>query len=250
MFTSRKQRPDSEPEPEELMEVASRVRATEIRGSVWFRWGIRLGIVAVFLGIVFGMIYVFLPTATVSIVLTQERIESGDILIIADPSLDDFEVDVENGVIPTLNIDVTVENETQQYNTTGSQESDNVRATGVVTFINRTNNEVSIPIGTQVSTGTGSPVQFRTLEPVTLAASVDDEVDVAVEAMPAFSGEIGNVPTSFINTVVGPLSDEVDVINRIPTTGGENLSVNIVTQADRDTFATTNTPDNTDSRFT
>jgi len=233
VFTSRNQRPDSELEPEELMEVASRVRAAEIRGSIWFRWGLRLGVISIFFAIVFGLIYVFLPTATVTIILREDVIQSGDILIIADPSLEDFQVDVENGIIPVLSVQVTIENETQPINTSGTQESDNVRATGVVTFINRTNGEISIPIGTQVSTGTGSPVQFRTLEPITLSGVVGDEADVAIEAMPVFSGTVGNVPTSFINTVIGPLADDVDVINRIPTTGGENLAVNIVTEADR-----------------
>lgn len=233
VFTSRKQRPDNEPEPETLMEVASRVRGTQIRGSRWFRLGLRLIVVLIFVGIVFAGIYIFVPTAIVTIIPNEQNIDSGDILIIADPSLQGIQVDVENGIIPTIRHRITIEDEVLTVNTTGTQSSDNVRATGVVTFINRTDNEVAIPIGTQVSTGTGTPVQFRTLEALTLDAGVGQEVDVAVEAMPNSAGAVGNVATSLVNTVVGPLESDVSVINRIPMTGGENLSVNIVTDEDR-----------------
>lgn len=233
VFTSRKQRPDSEQEPEALMDVASRVRGTQIRGSRWFQWALRLIVLLVFLGIVFAGVYIFVPTATVTIVPSQQNIDSGDILIIADPSLQGIQVDVENGVIPTIRHRITIEDESLTVNTTGTQASDNARATGVVTFINQTDNEITIPIGTQVSTGTGTPVQFRTLEAVTLANGVGQEIDVAVEAMPNSAGAIGNVEPTLVNTVIGPLETDVSVINQIPMTGGENLSVNAVTEEDR-----------------
>jgi hypothetical protein len=67
-----------------------------------------------------------------------------------------------------------------------------------------------------------------------LPAGTDQEVEVAVEAMPTSAGEIGNVGINLITTVIGPLENSVTVANRAPTSGGENRSVRAVSEEDRD----------------
>lgn len=232
VFTNRFQRPKSNPDPEELTEVASRVRREERTQSFFYTYGVRIGVFFVFLALIAGIAYVVVPGATVYIVPAQQSVEA-QVQIIADPSLQANEVDVENGLIPPTRLRLEVE-DTASVPTTGSRDTDDVLALGLVTFINRTDTPITVPISTQVSTGTGNPVMFRTLQEATLAGQAGAEAEVIVEAMPVSSGEVGNVASNTINTVIGPLDNRIDVVNREPTTGGESRSLRTASEADRE----------------
>jgi len=232
VFTNREQRPASEPQAEDLMPVASRVRGENLEGSPLRRLGFRLGIIAFVIGIVGGVAYLVVPGAIVTVTPAEQLVEAS-VDITADPSLLTNDVDVENAIIPTRILPLEIE-DTASIPTTGVQTLDSVLAIGSVVFINRTANEINIPLATIVSTGTGTPIMFRTTLDIILPAGEGQEIEAPIEAMPASSGTMGNVEGNFINVVVGTLEGSISVLNRVPTFGGENRTVNVVTESDRE----------------
>lgn len=230
VFTSRHQRPKETPDAEDLMPVASRVRGDHDDPPRLRRLAFRLGLLAVVAAIVAAAAYLVVPGATVTFSLARQPL-SAEAAITADPSRLGSEVDVENAIIPTLVLRLKIE-DTQSIPTTGQQTLESTQAIGSVIFINRTTSALDIPLGTVVSTGTGTPVMFRTTQTVSLSAGEGREIEAPIEAMPNSSGSVGNVDANLINVVVGPLEASVSVLNRNPTFGGQNRSVNIVTEAD------------------
>ncbi|MEQ8677424.1 MAG: hypothetical protein RLP44_15150 [Aggregatilineales bacterium] len=232
VFANRFQRPEDSPEPEELVDVASRVRSQPVN-ITFMRWfGVRLALFLLLLGVVLGIGYVFVPSAVVYVTPAQQLI-TADVAVIADPNLASRDVDVENGLIPAIRLNLAVEDR-QSIDTTGVQDLEDITATGSVIFVNQTGSVITIPSGTQVSTGTGTPIFFRTIIDVSVPAGNGQEAEARIEALPASAGRAGNVEPNLINTVVGPLEDSVNVINRVATTGGETRSVRVVSQQDRE----------------
>ncbi|MCB9454750.1 MAG: hypothetical protein H6671_02045 [Anaerolineaceae bacterium] len=236
VFTNRFQRPKNEPEAEELKEVASRVGADEdTPGRRRRRWLIRLAVLAVVVLLLGGLLYVVVPTATITLTPAQSLITQ-TVELVADPQA--AGVDVENAVIRATTLRVQVE-ETGTLETTGTQDLGAFPASGSVVFINQTNNTVSIPAGTVVSTSAGTPIQFRTSQTAELAAGVGLQIEVPIEALQNASGDAGNVESGLINTVIGPLANNVTVRNLAPTSGGENRVVRVVSQEDKERLADT-----------
>ncbi|MBZ0296022.1 MAG: baseplate J/gp47 family protein [Anaerolineae bacterium] len=231
VFTSRFQRPqDTAHEPEELMPVASRVRAEENPESPARRRLTRL-IVLVLLVIAIAIAaLVVLPSATVT--LNPVRVPLNvDVMITADP--DARNVDIENATVPATRLQLTIE-ETSTIPTTGSLDLADLPATGSVIFVNQTNAGVTIPAGTTVSTSAGTPIMFRTTEEARVPAGTGQQLEAPIEALQSSAGEIGNVESGLINTVVGSLADSVTVLNINPTTGGLRRSVAAVSESDRE----------------
>jgi hypothetical protein len=230
VFTSRSQRPEDEPIPDDLKEVASRIYAEE--SAIQKRWRrvqrVILGIVLLVL--VGGLSYVFLPSATVQMTPAKGQV-TGATEIVADPLL--TSVDVENRTIPATKLSVQVE-DTGTIETTGAQNLGDAPATGSVVFINQGNREIVIPADSTVITSAGIPIQFRTTQEATLAAGIGFQVEVPIEALPTSAGEVGNVDSGVINTVVGPLATDVTVRNLSPTSGGASQSQKAVDASDKD----------------
>jgi hypothetical protein len=227
VFTSRSQKPEDEPEHEELMPVASRVRVTpRVSVSRFLRGLIILALLGA-LGAVLGLVF---PSATVTFDLAEETINVSS-TIIASPSAGS--TDIENGIIPArlLKIDIT---QTGSRPTSGTQSLSPTPASGFVWFINQSGDAIEIPTGTIVSTSGGAPIRYRTTESVTLAAGAENYVEVRIEALPEFAGLIGNVDVNVINTVEEDWSDQVIVINPSPMTGGEDRNLPVVTETDRE----------------
>ncbi len=233
VFTSRFQRPDSEPEPDELMEVASRVRG-EPRSGRGRLLG-RLAILVIVLAVLGGAAYVVLPSATVTLTLAQSRLQV-ETDIIADPNL--TTLDVENRLVPAIKLSAQIE-DSGTIETTGAQDLGDTLATGSVVFVNQTNAAITIPAGTVVTTSAGTPIQFRTTRDVELAAGLGLQIEVPVEALPSAGGEAGNVDSGLINTVIGPLADRVSVRNVAPTSGGTARTQRTVSADDRDRLLAT-----------
>jgi hypothetical protein len=232
VFTDRYQKPKHEPEPEELMEVASRVRTKRSRLSWLQTLILRLLVLLLVLGVIAALTYVVVPGATVTLVPAQQQIEASvQLTVNVDPGF--TQIDVENAILPAIRLLLQVE-DNATINTTGMQQLGDVQALGQVVFINKGSEAVEIPAGTTVSTSAGTPIMFRTIEAISLAAGVDEQVEVPVEAMPGSAGAVGNVRENMINTVIGPLENQVTVINTAPTTGGQSRTVNVVTAGDRD----------------
>ncbi|MCS7260162.1 MAG: baseplate J/gp47 family protein [Anaerolineae bacterium] len=107
------------------------------------------------------------------------------------------------------------------------------RASGAVTFINRTLQEVTVPISTTVSTSRGLNIRFTTNITVTVPAAVNATAVVTVTAVDP--GPIGNVAAGQINRIENPvLARQLAVINELPTSGGAVKQAGVVTREDKD----------------
>ncbi len=228
VFTSRDQKPKDEPEPESLMDVASRVRVQRDFGVSGI---VRLGIAAALLAALGAVAYFVVPSATVRITLAEESVSVEDWLITAGPDI--ASLDIENSTIPAREQIIEVE-EFNSRATSGSVDLPDVPARGRVTFVNRAAAPISIPAGTVVSTTSGAPVRYRTLLDVELPGGIDAQVTADIEAIAEFAGSQGNVDTGVINTVESEWAASVTVINLEPVTGGEDVELPAVTQSDYD----------------
>lgn len=233
IFTTRFQRPKDEPEPEALIETASRLR--DEGGSRRGRLVGRLLVALVVLGVLGAAAYVALPSATITLTPAQSRIEV-ETAITADPAVQ--VTDVESRLIPAIKLSVQIE-DTGTVETTGLRDLGDTLATGSVVFINQTNEAVTIPAGTTVTTSAGTPIQFRTTQDAELSAGLGLQVEVPVEALAASEGEAGNVDSGLINTVIGPLTSRVSVRNIAPTSGGTSRAQRTVSAADQERLRAT-----------
>jgi hypothetical protein len=172
-------------------------------------------------------IYV-LPAATISIAPGREPL-SLTVPLIADPDL--AEPDVEARRLPARLIETTLE-VTGAIPTTGAVQKATDKAKGEVIFTNLGSSAVNIPVSTIVSTGTGSPVSFRTTAPVDLAGGVGARATAPIEAVE--EGIAGNVRANAINTVEGAARIRVRVVNEAGTFGGGAALASVVAQEDRD----------------
>jgi hypothetical protein len=229
MFTGRDQRPEDSPEPEDLMPVASRVKNRRPSSALRL-WLLRL-LVLLFVGGASAVTaYVVMPSATVEIQLFQELLQT-ELTITASPALTD--VDIDGRAIPATLLRATVQT-SGTLNTSGVQSLNDLPAIGVVIFTNQTAQPVEIPAGTTVSTSSGTPILFKTVAPATVPAGSGERAEVAVEALTGSTGSRGNVAAGLINTIIGPLENQVTVVNVAPTTGGETRQFAAVTADDQE----------------
>ena len=168
--------------------------------------------------------------------MPAQGIVSSQVELVADPAA--TTVDVENRIIPATKLSVQVE-DTGTIETTGSQELGDAPSTGSVVFINQTDQPVTIPVDTVVITSAGFPIQFHTTQEAALSGGVGLQVEVPIEALPTSAGEIGNVDSGVINTIVGSLADVITVRNLAPTSGGASQSQRAVSDDDRDRLLAT-----------
>lgn len=233
-FTNRDHRPEDEPEPEELMPVASRVRveSTDTPLTRLVRWSVRTLLLFILIALALTMIYLLLPGAAVSFSLRQEML-TVSAAIIADPSL--TAINIERGEIPALRLEVEVEDR-GSIPASGTQQIGSSLARGAVVFINKTERTVEIPADL-VITSSGTPdIFFRTLQSASVPGGIGLQVEVPIEALPNTPGERGNVDAGALDRIVGALADQVDVRNVTPTAGGSSSAVRAVTQDDRDSL--------------
>jgi hypothetical protein len=231
VFTDRYDRPEDAPEPEDLKPVASRVRVQ--RKSSPLRILARIVVLLLLFGLTAAVAILVVPSATVSFTPSQERLEV-EATIKAEVDPESARLDVENGIMPAVIARTQIE-ERNSIPTSGSQNLSDQPATGAVVFINKGNGAVNVPQGALVSTSAGTPILFRTTQAATVPAGVGLQIEVPIEAVEVSTGTQGNVDAGLINTVADPvLSEQVEVRNVNPTTGGISRSVNIVTQTDRE----------------
>lgn len=232
VFTTRSQRPKDEPEADQLMPVASRVRVDEPPASR-ARTIVRLIILGVLIAVFGGIGYVVAPSAIVSITpaRAQTQVEA---VIIADPSFEQTQIDLQSGVIPALTLRIEVE-ERATIESSGRRSLGATPAVGSVVFINKTANSVVIPMGSFVSTSAGTPIIFRTTQEAMVSGGAGLQIEVPVEAVAESSGEIGNdIGVGLINTIIGNLGEQLEVRNFAPTYGGISSLVRIVTADDHE----------------
>lgn len=232
VFVQRHHKPKDEPDPEELMSVASRVRNPRKRMSDALRRVVQVVVAVIVFSVIGGAIFVAVPSAQINFALAQETVNV-EVSIIANPDPTVLDIDIDSGTIPATVLRATVQT-VQSIATSGEAAGEDSRAIGVVTFTNQTPRVVEIPANTPISTRAGTPIRFTTTVAASLAGQVGARTDVAVEAIPEFAGSIGNVTEGLINTVIGSLSEQVTVRNLQATTGGTSQTFSIVTQDDYD----------------
>jgi hypothetical protein len=104
---------------------------------------------------------------------------------------------------------------------------------GTVTFVNRTNQEIMVPISTTLSTSSGTTVRFLTVQTATIPAAFNAITQTEVVALDP--GPIGNVAAGQINRILDPVLDrQLTVINEGATDGGTMAPAGVVTRADKD----------------
>ncbi len=137
-------------------------------------------------------------------------------------------VDLKTRTIPAVRLDVVVEGSASTP-ATGQKSVPSSKARGSVTFFNLLTTSYVVPSNTVVrTTATNAPVRFVTLNDVEVPPAGRASVEIeAIEPGPA-----GNVNPGQINRVEGVPSLAVTVINEALTSGGSNVILPAVTEAD------------------
>jgi hypothetical protein len=183
-------------------------------------------------GVAYGA-YVFLPTATITLVPTASQLHLDSFTVIADPGT--AVVDPVAGTLPAQTVSLPL-HVGDTFDATGAQVHE-TRATGSVRFRSEnTVNSVQVAPGTIVATPDG--IRFETTEAATVpkadfTTSTPGTVDVRVRAVRL--GPSGNVAAGTITQEPGSLSAQlVSVRNPDATSGGQRIEDKLVTQADYD----------------
>ncbi len=103
-------------------------------------------------------------------------------------------------------------------------------ATGEVLITNLTGQELTLPQGLTLQTEADEPVQFQTVEAVTLPAQPSEPQSVSVQAV--LPGTAGNVPANSIRVVSGEIGLSLRVENPLPTGGGTDTRVSTLSARD------------------
>jgi hypothetical protein len=168
------------------------------------------------------------PGATITFYPEVEEI-SVERQIVADPQLES--VNFSGASVPGRVLAVTVSWQAE-VETSGTQAVPDSPARGTVVFVNRQEEEVSVPVGTRVRTTTGTRQVFETVAAVVVPGVVGATAEAQVVA--ATPGPAGNVAANLINRVEGTLALQLEVRNLEPLSGGGDRDVAAVTEADRE----------------
>ena len=181
--------------------------------------------------------FVYLPTATIVLTPTAERIGPLQLSVQARPDV--TTPDAATLTVPAKTFDFDVQ-AFQTFTTTGVKVTE-AKASGNVTFQNcDTGGGVMIPAGATVSTQAG--IDFRTLAKVTIKRAAIFPFacktgSVAVEA--ELAGTAGNVAAGAINRIPpGYDSVVLSVTNTQPTSGGVHDETPQISQRDIDAATT------------
>jgi hypothetical protein len=191
----------------------------------WWYWPLGFIVLMAVLGVLAWSTYMIWPSATVSVVPAREAI-GVSIWVEADPSA--RAVDWERQRMPSRVVQIEVVDR-GEVETTGITNVAAEPAVGIVTFVNATQREITIPVNTIVSTSAGTPVRFRT----TMAASVEPRGRVRVPVQATEGGPGGNVRANLINRVEGAFAASLRVTNEAATGGGTTEQVRRVTHGDK-----------------
>ena len=149
--------------------------------------------------------------------------------VVADPLLDS--VNFSGASVPGRLLIVTAEWQAD-VETTGMVEVPDAPARGQVLFVNRLDQPVTVPAGTQVSTSAGTRLVYQVTEAVEVPGVVGGTAEADVVAIEP--GPQGNVAANLVNKVEGSLGLQLEVRNLEPISGGGSRVARAVTQADQE----------------
>lgn len=228
VFLPRYHRPRADLQPSDLARIADRLARTHEKNK-WRILIVRAAVILLLCAVIGALVYVIAPGAVVRVRLRSEQV-GVEVEVTADHKAES--VDRQRALIPAILLRETIQS-SASIPTSGTQWLDGDSAAGAVTFTNLSNQPVDIPTGSTLSTSTGEPMLFQTSASVVVPAAIGSSVDAAIVAAEGYRGSIGNVDAGMINRVVGPLAENVSVINLSPTAGGSDRSVKVVAAADR-----------------
>jgi hypothetical protein len=173
--------------------------------------------------LVIGFAYV-VPEATITlrpevipVTVSQE--------VIADPQA--IVVDYREGTMPARLTEVT-QSWQAEIETSGSALVPVAPAHGQVVLVNLTDEAVTIPEGTSLTTESG--LRFQTIAPVTMIGVVSSTAEIDIVALEL--GPQGNVAVGEVNQIEGELEGQLEVTNPAPMSGGEVRAVPAVAEQD------------------
>lgn len=187
-----------------------------------------LALIVLLAGILVAGFIGLLPEATVTITPIAQAVKT-ELIVKADPDAES--VDFATLTFPARKQQVEL-SLTGEIETVKTELAPFDKATGQVTFINRTEDAHIIPISTTLSTAAGEPVEFLTVVTATIPAGVDAITTTPVIAVEP--GPPGNVGAGQINR----FSDAgfgllARVVNERATGGGTLAPRKIVTEDDK-----------------
>lgn len=204
-----------------------------ISGPWTFRWMLQVVGFFIILLLVGGMM-----VAAVALIYPEGRVQltpatqsiTADLVVRANPEAE--RVDYTALDIPARLVQVEIRNVGRLAPATTSDQPVD-KAQGIVTFVNRTNQEVTVPASTTLTTSSGTTVRFLTTQTATIPSTFNAITQTGVIAVDA--GPIGNVATGQINRITDPaLARQVTAVNEAPTSGGTLAPAGVVTRADKD----------------
>ena len=224
-LTPKRRRPA--PDPDGLRPRPARWRLPALPARLgWVAWAVRGLVFLVGLAGLASLAYALVPAATVTLT-PRARILRTTVAVTADPVIQT----VEGANIPARLVRVEVE-AAGRTPTTGLREVPSAPARGSVVFTSLDGTATVIPAGTGVRTTSGTPIRFRTTQPVSLEPRIG--AVVAVDVVAVDPGPRGNIRGGLINAIEGPLGLQLAVTNPAPMTGGDTAPEFAVTQADRE----------------
>jgi hypothetical protein len=159
---------------------------------------------------------VFIPSAEI-FVIPATKTETITIDVVANPDQKTVEL---SGAVPAYIKSVEVEG-IGSTPATGETMIPRQTAKGNVSFVNLTEDEITIPAGTVVSTEGERPIRFSTTRSVVVPTGANG-ITAPIEAI--LPGTDGNVLAEKIVAIEGPLGLNLSVINRRRTSGGSNFT--------------------------
>ncbi len=188
-------------------------------------------------GLLFGMmillsslLLLLVPSAHITLVPRQQPIDTTLTIVVDSGSQ---EVNFFDRIIPAEVENIAVQ-ANQGIATTGFKDVPATRATGEVLFLNVSGQPSEVPVNTIVSTSSGTPIRFRTTQPVSVPGELNARVSAPIEAVNP--GPSGNVQPLQINMLEGAAANTLRVLNENPLEGGDVQQQAVVTAEDKTTL--------------
>jgi hypothetical protein len=198
------------------------------RVGLFQQFGALLLLVILALALVVGVI-ALLPEATVTLTPVAQPVEA-KLVVKADPDVESL--DFQSLTFPARSVQVELEL-SDEIETVETELAPSGKAEGMVTFINRTEDEQTIPISTTLSTSVGEQIKFIIVETATIPAGIGATASISATAVEP--GPKGNVRAAQINSFEEPsYALLARVVNEEPFTGGTMEPTKVVVQADKE----------------
>ncbi len=171
---------------------------------------------------------VLVPNAEIKI-SPQTQWQEVVIPVIGSSEIDSIDY---SGVVPIRTISVTIEGR-GQIATSGKISIPFTRANGQVIFTNLTDQEISIPAGTVISSSSKDSARFRTTETGTVASGTESDL-IPIEAIDP--GSKSNVPPKHLSAIEGPLGLDLAVTNPLGIFNGKDQVLSAPNEVDYETL--------------